>query len=72
MEKTMAKVIDGSRIAQDVRAEVKAQALELKEKTGIVPGLAVILLGEDAASKIYVGRKEKAATEAGFLSRAGL
>lgn len=69
MEKTMAKVIDGNRIAQDVRAEVKAQAFELKEKTGIVPGLAVILVGEDAASKIYVGRKEKAATEAGFLSR---
>ncbi|MCK7509734.1 MAG: bifunctional methylenetetrahydrofolate dehydrogenase/methenyltetrahydrofolate cyclohydrolase, partial [Desulfobacterales bacterium] len=65
----MAKVIDGNRIAQDVRAEVRAQALELKEKTGIVPGLAVILVGEDAASKIYVGRKEKAATEAGFLSR---
>jgi len=58
MEKTMAKVIDGSRIAQDVRAEVKAQALELKENRGVIPGLAVILVGEDAASKTYVGSKE--------------
>ncbi len=65
----MAAVIDGNRIALEVRAEVRAQALELKEKRGITPGLAVILVGEDPASKIYVGRKEKAATEAGFLSR---
>jgi methylenetetrahydrofolate dehydrogenase (NADP+) / methenyltetrahydrofolate cyclohydrolase len=65
----MATVIDGNRIAQDVRAEVKAQAIELKKNNGMVPGLAVILVGEDAASKIYVGRKEKAAKEAGFLSR---
>ena len=65
----MATVIDGNRIAQDVRAEVKAQAIELKKNNGIVPGLAVILVGEDPASKIYVGRKEKAAKEAGFLSR---
>ncbi|HEX7539515.1 MAG TPA: tetrahydrofolate dehydrogenase/cyclohydrolase catalytic domain-containing protein, partial [Syntrophales bacterium] len=65
----MAIVIDGNRIAQDVRAEIKAQAVKLKENIGIVPGLAVILLGEDPASKIYVGRKEKAAKEAGFLSR---
>jgi methylenetetrahydrofolate dehydrogenase (NADP+)/methenyltetrahydrofolate cyclohydrolase len=65
----MATVIDGNRIAQDVRAEIKAQAVELKENKGVVPGLAVILLGEDPASKIYVGRKEKAAKEAGFLSR---
>lgn len=65
----MASVIDGNRIAQEVRAEVRAQAIELKEKRGITPGLAVILVGEDPASKIYVGRKEKAAKEAGFLSR---
>ncbi len=65
----MAEVIDGNRIAREVRAEVRAQALELKEKRGITPGLAVVLVGEDPASKIYVGRKEKAAAEAGFLSR---
>ena len=65
----MAEMIDGNRIAREVREEVRVQALDLKEKRGIVPGLAVILVGEDAASKIYVGRKEKAAAEAGFLSR---
>jgi len=65
----MAAVIDGNRIAQEVRAEIKAQAIDLEEKKGLIPGLAVILVGEDAASKIYVGRKEKAAKEAGFLSR---
>ncbi len=69
VEERMAEVIDGNRIAREVRAEVRAQAIELKEKRGITPGLAVILVGEDAASKIYVGRKEKAAAEAGFLSR---
>ncbi|HQL90037.1 MAG TPA: bifunctional methylenetetrahydrofolate dehydrogenase/methenyltetrahydrofolate cyclohydrolase FolD [Syntrophales bacterium] len=65
----MAEVIDGNRIAQAVRDEVRTQAFELKEKKGITPGLAVILVGDDPASKIYVGRKEKAAAEAGFLSR---
>ena len=65
----MAEVIDGNRIAREVRAEVRAQTLELKEKRGITPGLAVVLVGEDPASKIYVGHKEKAAAEAGFLSR---
>ncbi len=65
----MASVIDGNRIALEIRAEVRAEALGLKEKQGVIPGLAVVLVGEDPASKIYVGRKEKAAEEAGFLSR---
>jgi methylenetetrahydrofolate dehydrogenase (NADP+) / methenyltetrahydrofolate cyclohydrolase len=65
----MATVIDGNRIAREIRAEIKAQATELKENNSVIPGLAVILVGEDPASKIYVGRKEKAAKEAGFLSR---
>ena len=65
----MAALIDGNRIARDVRAEIKEQAIELKEINGIVPGLAVVLVGEDPASKIYVGRKEKAAREVGFLSQ---
>jgi len=41
----MAEVIDGNRIAREVRAEVRAQTLELKEKRGITPGLAVVLVG---------------------------
>ena len=65
----MAIIIDGKKIAQDVRNETKEEVLRLKAKTGIVPGLAVILVGEDPASKIYVRMKENACKEAGFLSR---
>jgi len=65
----MAIIIDGKKTAQDVRNEIKEETLELKAKTGIVPGLAVILVGEDPASKIYVRMKENACKEAGFLSR---
>lgn len=65
----MTVIIDGNKIAQEVRHQVRKEALDLKEKTGIVPGLAVILLGEDPASQVYVGRKAKACAEVGFLSR---
>ena len=65
----MAVIIDGNKIAQEIRHELRKQALALKEKTGIVPGLAVILVGEDPASQVYVGRKAKACAEVGFLSR---
>jgi methylenetetrahydrofolate dehydrogenase (NADP+)/methenyltetrahydrofolate cyclohydrolase len=62
-------IIDGNKIAQEVRQQVREEALDFKEKTGIVPGLAVILVGEDPASQVYVGRKAKACAEVGFLSR---
>jgi len=65
----MAVIIDGNKIAQEIRHEVRKQAVALKEKTGIVPGLAVVLVGEDPASKVYVARKAKACAEVGFLSR---
>ena len=65
----MAVIIDGNKIAQEIRHEVRKQALSLKEKTGIVPGLAVVMVGEDHASLVYVGRKAKACAEVGFLSR---
>jgi len=65
----MASIIDGNKIAQDIRNEVRQRTLELKEKKGIVPGLAVVLVGDDPASRIYVGKKAKACAEAGFLSR---
>ena len=52
----MFSIIDGNKIAQDIRNEVRLSTLELKQK-GIVPGLAVILVGDDPASKIYVGKK---------------
>ena len=65
----MTVIIDGNKIAQEVRQQVRKEALDFKEKTGIVPGLAVILVGEDPASQVYVGRKAKACAEVGFFSR---
>jgi methylenetetrahydrofolate dehydrogenase (NADP+)/methenyltetrahydrofolate cyclohydrolase len=61
-----ATLIDGKAIAQKVRQEVAEGARELKARTGRVPGLAVIRVGEDPASKIYVTGKQKAAAEVGF------
>jgi methylenetetrahydrofolate dehydrogenase (NADP+)/methenyltetrahydrofolate cyclohydrolase len=64
----MATIIDGKIIAEDIRREVKEEAAKLKAATGIVPGLAVILVGENPASESYVRSKGKACTEAGFFS----
>jgi len=68
-EKYMSIIIDGTKIAQDIRRSVREETLAFTEKTGVVPGLAVVLAGDDPASKVYVGRKAKACAEAGFLSR---
>jgi methylenetetrahydrofolate dehydrogenase (NADP+)/methenyltetrahydrofolate cyclohydrolase len=65
----MAIIIDGAKIAQEIRDSIRAEAVALKKNKGIIPGLAVIMVGEDPASKVYVGRKAKACMEAGFLSR---
>lgn len=65
----MGNIIDGNKIAQDIRNEVRQSARELKDQKEIIPGLAVILVGEDPASQVYVGRKAKACAEVGFLSR---
>ena len=60
-----AKVIDGKAIAADVRKEVAEEVTELSDK-GITPGLATVLVGDDPASKIYVGGKRKAMAEVGI------
>ena len=62
-------ILDGKKIAADIRAEIRAKAMDLKQSRGVVPGLAVVLVGDDPASRIYVNFKEKACEEAGFLSR---
>ena len=62
-----AKIIDGKQVAADMREELKAEVAELKKK-GIVPGLGVILVGEDPASKSYVTAKERACEEIGIYS----
>ena len=61
--------IDGNRISKEIRDRIREDALELKDKSSVVPGLAVVLVGDDPASQIYVRRKENACTEAGFFSR---
>jgi methylenetetrahydrofolate dehydrogenase (NADP+)/methenyltetrahydrofolate cyclohydrolase len=65
----MGIIIDGNKIAQEIRDSIRIEAATLKENKGIIPGLAVIMVGEDPASKVYVARKAKACMEAGFLSR---
>ena len=64
-----AKIIDGKALALNLRAEIASGVAALKAEKGIVPGLAVILVGENPASVSYVTAKEKACAEAGMLSR---
>src|SRR5258708_29604363 len=62
----MAQLIDGKAIAAKVRAEVAVATARLKAAKGITPGLTVVRVGEDPASKTYVTGKRKAAAEVGF------
>ncbi|OGV65117.1 MAG: bifunctional 5,10-methylene-tetrahydrofolate dehydrogenase/5,10-methylene-tetrahydrofolate cyclohydrolase [Lentisphaerae bacterium RIFOXYA12_FULL_48_11] len=62
-----ANIIDGKQIAADIRNELKHEVSALKQK-GITPGLGVILVGEDPASKSYVTAKERACEEIGLYS----
>jgi methylenetetrahydrofolate dehydrogenase (NADP+) / methenyltetrahydrofolate cyclohydrolase len=59
-----AKILDGKAMAQVVRQEVAAEVATLRDQ-GVVPGLAVVLVGDDPASQIYVRNKEKAAEKVG-------
>lgn len=61
-----AALIDGKAAAAALRARVAAEAARLKAETGVTPGLAVVLVGDDAASAVYVRNKGIAAREAGF------
>jgi len=62
------KIINGKEISQTIRQELKNKVEELKKKTSKVPGLATILVGEDPASKVYVGSKIKACEQIGIKS----
>ncbi|WP_189410286.1 bifunctional methylenetetrahydrofolate dehydrogenase/methenyltetrahydrofolate cyclohydrolase FolD [Neogemmobacter tilapiae] len=64
----MAKIIDGKAFAARVREQVAAHVARLKEENGLVPGLAVVLVGEDPASQVYVGAKGKQTVEVGMNS----
>jgi methylenetetrahydrofolate dehydrogenase (NADP+)/methenyltetrahydrofolate cyclohydrolase len=63
-----ATLIKGSEISKQIREELKQEVAQLKAKHNLVPGLSTILVGEDEASKVYVGQKEKACKELGIHS----
>lgn len=61
-------IIDGKALAAKLQTALADKVAEMKEKTGLVPGLVVILVGEDPASQVYVRNKERSALAAGFTS----
>ena len=66
----MAHIIDGKAISAAVRGEIKENTQKLIAETGITPGLAVIIVGTDPASQVYVRNKRRACEEVGFYSEA--
>ena len=69
-ENKMAKIIDGKSISAEIRAEIKEETRNFENKYGYRPGLAVIIVGEDPASQVYVRNKRRACEEVGFYSEA--
>ncbi|HRV71497.1 MAG TPA: bifunctional methylenetetrahydrofolate dehydrogenase/methenyltetrahydrofolate cyclohydrolase FolD [Thermovirgaceae bacterium] len=67
-EKNIARILDGKAVAASVRNDIKNRVRELEKIGKTPPGLAVVLVGDDPASKVYVGQKEKACLEVGFRS----
>jgi len=63
-----AQIISGSEIAKQIRAEIKEEVTELREKHNVVPGLVTVLVGEDPGSQVYVGQKEKTSNNLGLYS----
>jgi len=63
-----AEIISGTEVAKGIRAELKEEIAGLKEKHNLVPGLATVLVGEDPASQVYVGQKEKTSQNLGVYS----
>jgi len=63
-----ATLIKGSEISKQIKEELKVEIAKLKENNNIIPGLATVLVGEDEASKVYVGAKEKTCKELGIYS----
>ena len=63
-----ARVLSGKEFALQIKEEVRRDAAALLEKTGVIPGLTVVLVGEDAASQVYVNNKHKACLELGIRS----
>ncbi len=66
----MANIIDGKAISAQIRAEIKEETARFADEHGFRPGLAVIIVGEDPASQVYVRNKRRACEEVGFYSEA--
>ena len=62
-----AKIIDGKAISAQIRGELTQEVAKLKAETGVTPGLAVVLVGDNPASKVYVGAMEMGCAELGIL-----
>src|SRR5919109_3755197 len=65
----MAKIISGVQLSELMREEIADDVATFRRSTDVVPGLAVVLVGDDAASEVYVRMKGRAADRAGFYSR---
>ena len=64
----MTQIIDGKTLAAKLQGQLAEKTAKLKEETGLVPGLVVILVGDNPASQVYVRNKERSALAAGFRS----
>ena len=64
----MYQIIDGKAISAAIRAEIAEKVVALKAERGITPGLAVVIVGEDPASRVYVRNKHRACEQVGFAS----
>ena len=64
----MAQIIDGKKISRQVREEIAAEVVKFKEKYNCAPGLAVVIVGNDPASQVYVRNKKRGCEEVGFYS----
>lgn len=62
------QIIDGKKVSAQVKEEVKQETLRLKQEYGVTPGLAVVIVGDDPASRVYVNNKKKACELVGFRS----
>ncbi|MCZ6685620.1 MAG: bifunctional methylenetetrahydrofolate dehydrogenase/methenyltetrahydrofolate cyclohydrolase FolD [Candidatus Dadabacteria bacterium] len=64
----MAEIIDGKKVSEHIRSQIAEGVDKLKQETGITPGLAAVLVGDDPASEIYVRNKRRACSNAGIYS----
>jgi methylenetetrahydrofolate dehydrogenase (NADP+)/methenyltetrahydrofolate cyclohydrolase len=64
----MATLLDGKQLAQTIQAEIAAEVADLVQRTGVRPGLAAVLVGDNPASQVYVRNKQKACEKVGMAS----